>query len=66
MNGVNSSLLQITCTISLFFVNFGEISYLLTNKKNINDQEPGQILIGNFIEKGVIDKIMNLQYMQFP
>ena len=39
---------------------------MLTNKKNINDQEPGQILIGNFIEKGVIDKIMNLQYMQFP
>jgi hypothetical protein len=39
---------------------------LLTNKKNINDQEPGLILIGNFIEKGVIDKNMSLQYMQLP
>jgi hypothetical protein len=44
-----------------FFVNFGEISYLVTNKKNRNDQEPGLKLTGNFIEKGVIDKKVSLK-----
>jgi len=39
-----------------FFVTFGEISYLVTYKKNRNDQELGLILPGNFIENGVIDK----------
>jgi hypothetical protein len=34
-----------------FFVNFGEISYLVIYMKNRNDQEPGLILTGNFIEK---------------
>jgi hypothetical protein len=42
-------------------VNFGEISYLVTNKKNTNDQEPGLILTENFIEKGVIDKNVGLK-----
>ena len=32
-----------------FFVTFGEISYLFSNMKNRNDQEPGPILTGNFI-----------------
>jgi hypothetical protein len=31
-----------------FFVTFGEISYLVINKENKNDQEPGLILTGNF------------------
>jgi hypothetical protein len=44
-----------------FFVNFGEISYLVTNKKNTNEQELGLILTGNFIEKGVIDKNVSLK-----
>ena len=44
-----------------FFVNFREILYLLSNKKNINDQEPGFILTRNFIEKSVIDKIVSLK-----
>jgi hypothetical protein len=34
-----------------FFVNFGEISYLVIYMKNRTDQEPGLILTGNFIEK---------------
>jgi hypothetical protein len=41
-------------------VNFGEISYLVTSKKNRNGQELGLILTGNFIEKGVIDKKVSL------
>jgi len=43
------------------FVNFREILYLLSNKKNINDQERGLILTENFIEKSVIDKIVSLK-----
>jgi hypothetical protein len=43
-----------------FFVTFGEISYLLSNKKNRNDQEPELIFTGNFIEKCVIDKYKGL------
>jgi hypothetical protein len=35
-------------------------SYLDINKKNRNDQEPGLILKGNFIEKGLINKNVNL------
>ena len=44
-----------------FFVTFGEISYFISNKKNTNDQEPGLILTGNFIEKVVIDKNVGLK-----
>jgi hypothetical protein len=44
-----------------FFVTFGEISYLVINKENINDQEPGLILTGNGIEKCVIDKNVGLK-----
>ena len=44
-----------------FLVNFGEISYLVTNKKNTNDQEPGLLLTGIFIEMGVIDKNVRLK-----
>ncbi len=43
-----------------FFVTFGEISYLVINKENKNDQEPGLILTGNFIEKVVMDKNVGL------
>jgi hypothetical protein len=43
-----------------FFVTFGEISYLAINKENKNDQEPGLILTGNFIEKVVMDKNVGL------
>ena len=38
-----------------------KISYLAINKENKNDQEPGLILTGNFIEKGVIDKNVSLK-----
>jgi hypothetical protein len=34
-----------------FFVNFGEISYLVIYMKNRTDQKPRLILTGNFIEK---------------
>jgi hypothetical protein len=51
---------RLAWSISGFFVNFGEISYLAINKKNRNDQEPGLILTGNFIEKRVIDKNVSL------
>jgi hypothetical protein len=44
-----------------FFVTFGEISYLVTDKKNRNDQELGLILPGNFIENAVIDKKVSLK-----
>lgn len=44
-----------------FFVNFREILYLISNKKNINDQDQGLILTENFIEKSVIDKIVSLK-----
>ena len=44
-----------------FFVHFGEISYLVINKENKNDQEPGLILTGNFIEKVVMDKNVGLK-----
>jgi hypothetical protein len=44
-----------------FFVNFGEISYLVIYMKNRTDQEPGPILIGIFIEKGVINKSVYLK-----
>jgi len=43
-----------------FFVTFGEISYLVINKENKNDQEPGLILTGIFIEKVVMDKNVGL------
>ena len=48
-------------TESGFFDHFGEILYLVINIKNINDQEPGLILTGNFIKKGVIDKNVSLK-----
>jgi hypothetical protein len=44
-----------------FLFNFGEISYLVTKKKNKNDQEPGLILPGKVIEKCVIDKNAGLK-----
>jgi hypothetical protein len=44
-----------------FFVTFGEISYLVINKENKNDQEPGVLLNGNFIERVVIAKNMSLK-----
>ena len=44
-----------------FFVNFGEISYWVNNKKNTNDQESGLILTGNYIEKVVFDKNVSLK-----
>ncbi|MEY3321406.1 MAG: hypothetical protein RLZZ417_989 [Bacteroidota bacterium] len=44
-----------------FLVTFGEISYLVTDKKNRNDQELGLILPGNFIENAVIDKKVSLK-----
>ena len=40
---------------------FLSFRYWVTNKKNTNDQEPGLILTGNFIEKGVIDKNVSLK-----
>jgi hypothetical protein len=43
-----------------FFVIFGEISFLVINMENKNDQEPGLILTENFIEKVVMDKNMGL------
>jgi len=33
---------------------------LVINKENKNDQEPGLILTGNFIEKVMMDKNMGL------
>jgi len=48
-------------SLKLFLVNFVEISYLFTYKKNRNDQELGLILTGNLIEKGVIDKKVSLR-----
>ena len=45
----------------LMSVFFFVISYLVINKKDRNDQEP--ILIGNLIEKGVIDKNVSLLYI---
>jgi hypothetical protein len=53
--------LNLFCKTGCFLVNFGEISCLVTNKKNTNDQEPGLLLTGNFIEKGVIDKNVSLK-----
>jgi hypothetical protein len=47
-------------SVCWFFVTFGEISYLVINKENKNDQEPGLILTGNFIEKVVMDKNVGL------
>jgi len=38
-----------------FFVTFGENFLIGFNKKNRNDQEPGTILTGIFIEMGVIE-----------
>jgi len=39
-----------------FIVQSGEISYLVTNKKNRNDQEPGLTITGNLTDEGLIDK----------
>jgi signal-transduction protein with cAMP-binding, CBS, and nucleotidyltransferase domain len=48
----NFSNLEVDNPVAIgFIVNFGEISYLVTNKKNRNDQEPGIKLKENFIEK---------------
>jgi len=44
-----------------FFVIFDDILYLVTNEKNTYDQEPGLILTGNFIEKGVSYKNVSLK-----
>ena len=44
-----------------FFVTFGEISYLVIHKENKNDKEPSLLLIGNYIEKVVIDKNVSVK-----
>jgi hypothetical protein len=64
--GIPSAVLKINYLITYsckigFFLNFGEISYLASIKKNRNNQGPGLKLTGNFIEKGVIDKNESLK-----